>query len=1003
MVFARIGLRYRYLPLLLLGLLWSTGDARAATIFSEYTEIAEDTVWTTAESPYVILDNVTVDVSGADLEIEPGVVVKLGRRSNLDIDGTLVAEGTESAPIIFTSLHDDAVSGDTNGDGSSTAPRATDDWGISVTGAESSLAEVSLEHVQLSYSRRGLYAEDAALTMRNVVVTTSGKGVEMTGGLATVNGFTAEDIAQDALLIFEASAMLNELVFTNSVGYGLETFFSDITVDTVTCENLAASCIYTYGGSADVRNVWVKSTDANMQDVALTFYDTPLMLETVVVENIGARAGLGIYDTEAVVKDVILSSGLGYGLELIGFSEPTAATMENISVTGFAPGMYLSNVDLNMDGANVTGNNGGIETDMATEGDVVLIRNATIADNTQFGVYDYSDEGYVDVRENWWGDPSGPFNLARNPGGTGNAVVGNALFDDWLLIPPGEPEEPTIDPLLLQYMPVLYMHPEEDYFPMNVEAFVEGSAIWDDRDLLSDRLLVPAGEGNAATLEYIATTTDTSDWYIQFSGSEAKEFDLVEAKARFEELVNDGKATTTVYVHKMEDSYVDDTGNEHEFIVLQYWYFYAMNNWQEKGGFNNHEGDWESVFIFLDKETEEPVYAAFSAHHNDGDPSLNVIQYGSVRREWTYVELVSTKPVSYVSLGSHANYGDNGNDGKHNAKSGVDLTSFEGSRINHFVIKDFDFAKNGWQATYKGKWGSDSVNLFGSDGPQGPNFNNISGVLRFHEPIKWAGIDTVSEQKVETESDTLRFSASGVVMKFKELLSVGTNVSSALYQEAISFGDNLEQINFMPRYWEFETSLSDETFEVEVTVPYDKAPLQSFGVSEEWLTAYYLNEETNVWEAVPSVINQNDSEVTFTTSHFSRYALGSPVLVPVANSTLKVDIRPGRFNQALDTREYVLTLTNTSTTTFTGTLRVVVKDISLPGAQLLAPSGTNALGQPYVDVNLSQPILAGQQLTTALEFKLPTEVKANSRANTKAQRPNSNEKKVNFEVAVFVF
>ena len=51
-----------------------------------------------------------------------------------------------------------------------------------------------------------------------------------------------------------------------------------------------------------------------------------------------------------------------------------------------------------------------------------------------------------------------------------------------------------------------------------------------------------------------------------------------------------------------------------------------MNNWLAKGGTNNHEGDWESVFIFLNKKTEEPEYVAFedNAHLNDGDPSFNL-------------------------------------------------------------------------------------------------------------------------------------------------------------------------------------------------------------------------------------------------------------------------------------------------------------------------------------------------------------------------------------------
>ena len=36
------------------------------------------------------------------------------------------------------------------------------------------------------------------------------------------------------------------------------------------------------------------------------------------------------------------------------------------------------------------------------------------------------------------------------------------------------------------------------------------------------------------------------------------------------------------------------------YVVLQYWYFYPMNDWRSTfGGVNDHEADWEQVTIFL--------------------------------------------------------------------------------------------------------------------------------------------------------------------------------------------------------------------------------------------------------------------------------------------------------------------------------------------------------------------------------------------------------------------
>ncbi|MCR9229188.1 MAG: hypothetical protein NXH90_17340, partial [Flavobacteriaceae bacterium] len=82
--------------------------------------IAEDETWE-AENVY-ILDGKVIVADGVTLTIEPGTIIKgeegqetLASALVVDQGGTLMAEGTPSAPIIFTSVLDGIEPGETTG------------------------------------------------------------------------------------------------------------------------------------------------------------------------------------------------------------------------------------------------------------------------------------------------------------------------------------------------------------------------------------------------------------------------------------------------------------------------------------------------------------------------------------------------------------------------------------------------------------------------------------------------------------------------------------------------------------------------------------------------------------------------------------------------------------------------------------------------------------------------------------------------------------------------
>ncbi|HEV8044013.1 MAG TPA: hypothetical protein VGP38_02465, partial [Rubrobacter sp.] len=89
------------------------------------------------------------------------------------------------------------------------------------------------------------------------------------------------------------------------------------------------------------------------------------------------------------------------------------------------------------------------------------------------------------------------------------------------------------------------------------------------------------------------------------------------------------------------------------WVILQYWLFYPFNDWRSGFfGANDHEADWEKIFVYLSESDEgevKPEWVAYAAHNYTGD---------NLRRRWDdpEVEKVGEHPVIYVGAGSHASY-----------------------------------------------------------------------------------------------------------------------------------------------------------------------------------------------------------------------------------------------------------------------------------------------------------------------------------------------------------
>ena len=145
---------------------------------------------------YVEGDDITVN-AGVTMTVDPGVVLKFQDGSSsrdLVVNGRLLANGTVSQPIVFTSFKDDASGGDSNADG--TTPPAPEDWGGITLSHDPSQAASEITNARIRYAGEGSSGNGFAIhvsgytqpTIDDVVIESSRRNAI---GLAT-GAYTAD-------------------------------------------------------------------------------------------------------------------------------------------------------------------------------------------------------------------------------------------------------------------------------------------------------------------------------------------------------------------------------------------------------------------------------------------------------------------------------------------------------------------------------------------------------------------------------------------------------------------------------------------------------------------------------------------------------------------------------------------------------------------------------------------------------------------------------------------
>ncbi len=382
--------------------------------------------------------------------------------------------------------------------------------------------------------------------------------------------------------------------------------------------------------------------------------------------------------------------------------------------------------------------------------------------------------------------------------------------------------------LLRRFEPVIRYTRGERFFPMDIEPYVHECSLWMQRPDEDAVCVVPEGQLTPEKLAKPRTGGFGTVYFLKF----IEPLNVAElARYQFEESLKrkdpkdvfragrgrlarvgygsrfvdalfsitllargrvPGDATAAAaltYRRLLEErehySYSGRVIRQNGWVALQYWFFYSFNNWRSGFfGVNDHESDWEMIYIYLsesDLSEVKPEWAAYASHDFSGD---------YLRRRWDdpEVEKVGEHPVIYAGAGSHASYYSRGEylaelelpflsplvrlveRLQEFGRKALRNVSGEQTRtepeFNVFRIPFVDYARGdgvtigpgqdqewdaprlldpapAWAVEYRGLWGLYAQDpIAGENAPAGPVYNRDGTVRRsWYDPLGWAGLD----------------------------------------------------------------------------------------------------------------------------------------------------------------------------------------------------------------------------------------------------------------------
>ena len=389
-----------------------------------------DVTWTVNGTPYVITGWYLVG-DGATFTVEPGVETLFAPNpsaalpSNIEVQqgGAMVAEGLPQSPIVFDSWRDTPAAGD---------------WAFMkfAAGSAGALTHCRIGHGGTWSDASLIIGASDVVVQRTVIENGQGNGIRLENDGITpelrdvvVRNCTGWGIWQSRVNV--APSYENIALSGNSEG-------DAILISAPTASNTVTQAQHWhFAGAPYALSGWFEFTSGTNltidPGVIVQFATAPAALQTFIEINSGGTLqAMGTPGKRIVFTSSKNPPNSADWVSII-LETGSSATLDNCTVEFPITALDIKTSAVTVRNSILTsGRDYGV---WVRDGAQPVFENNHVEGFAKNGFLSWSPGSPVDMRNHWWGDPTGPYHSTLNPAGLGNAVSDGVLFDPWATEP----------------------------------------------------------------------------------------------------------------------------------------------------------------------------------------------------------------------------------------------------------------------------------------------------------------------------------------------------------------------------------------------------------------------------------------------------------------------------------------------------------------------------------------------------------------------------------------